>query len=406
MSGLKSIQDKLLSNVYELLGNNSGQLELNTLIQDHCNRYNINESQLSKILELPRPSLKRILEKEIQKLDIITALKIAHLTETDILDIIKIYISELPVEKIQEVERTRKIAFILKNFDLEELKKSSFIDSTKDYEHIEHRINSFFGLNSVFEYKNLEALSALYSKANLNSADKMKDFWIRCAISQFTKIANPNEYDPENLVEIFPNIRSYTLNEEKGFITVVKALYKLGVTVIVQPYLTKTSVYGATFVVNEKPCIVLTDCRKRYDILWFTLIHELHHVLNDLEQLKKINFHISGDEEGDVFLLEEKANFFAREFLLGEEKLNIAKGFIIRADKIKAYAQRNNVHPSVIYGHYLKHIPKEQQKIEYPKYQKYLLPSGAALQDLHKFNPYKAESIEVISKYIVKAIEN
>ena len=92
----------------------------------------------------------------------------------------------------------------------------------------------------------------------------------------------------------------------------------MGVTVIVQTQLLTTQVRGGTFIINGKPCIVLTDLFKKYPTIWYTLIHELHHVLYDLETISLTNFHITGDP--DLFLIEEKADDFAREYFL--EKKN------------------------------------------------------------------------------------
>ena len=49
--------------------------------------------------------------------------------------------------------------------------------------------------------------------------------------------------------------------------------------------LPKTQIKGATFVINNKPCIVITDFNKNYGTIWFSLIHELHHVLFDLDSI-------------------------------------------------------------------------------------------------------------------------
>ena len=99
--------------------------------------------------------------------------------------------------------------------------------------------------------------------------DKMREFWITSAVEQFRGINNPNEYSKNKLMALIPKIRPYTEFEEKGFITVIQALFKAGVTVIVQPYLTKTSVRGGSFVIDDKPCIIITDLGKNYATLWF-----------------------------------------------------------------------------------------------------------------------------------------
>jgi len=64
-------------------------------------------------------------------------------------------------------------------------------------------------------------------------------------------------------------------------------LFNIGITIVFQPSLPKTQIRGATFLINDKPCIVITDFNKNYATIWFALIHELHHVLFDLETIDK-----------------------------------------------------------------------------------------------------------------------
>ena len=110
-------------------------------------------------------------------------------------------------------------------------------------------------------------------------------------------------------------------------LTVFRALYNVGVTVIFQPMLSRTQIRGATFLINNKPCIVVTDLHKSYPTIWFSLIHELHHVLFDLEELEKVKYHLTG--EPDLFLMQEdKANEFASEYLISAEKLRYIEPLI------------------------------------------------------------------------------
>src|SRR5690606_17059803 len=137
---------------------------------------------------------------------------------------------------------------------------------------------------TIYDYKENLAYT-LFSKSKISSQDFMNDFWIKCAYNQFIRINNDNEFNLETLEDIVTKIRPYSLDVESGLLTVVRALFKIGVTVIVQDYISKTAVYGASFFINNKPCIVLTNHYKRYDLLWFTLFHELAHILFDLEEL-------------------------------------------------------------------------------------------------------------------------
>jgi len=253
-----------------------------------------------------------------------------------------------------------------------------------DCEEIENRILSFFGLNNMYEYES-EISGALFSRTKKSTHDKMMEFWVKSAYLQFQKVDNPNEYERDSLLELISKVRPYTRYVENGLTTVVKALFNIGITVIIQSYLTKTQIRGGTFLVNGKPCIVLTDFNKRYDTLWFTLLHELCHVLFDLDTIKTTSYHLSG--EPDIFLIEEEANQFARDYLLSPEKLGIVKPFIFSDGVVEEYAKQWKVHSSIIYGLYL-----SENENYYPKFRNYIVKSDKAVNNL-KLSSWDEDSI-------------
>ncbi|WP_034256473.1 helix-turn-helix domain-containing protein [Adhaeribacter aquaticus] len=365
----EEIQKQLLDKVYEHLASAPAP-SLAVLIEKQCDKYGISQRQLSQILDLQRPSLSRILEGEAQKLDVLTLLKIQQFLGLSVETIIKTYVANIQVTDIKSLQDSAKATFIVKNFDLEGLKRCGFIKSITDLDEIEHRLKTFLGLENILEYET-EVGSALFSRNARKSHDKMRELWVKSAYIQFDHIKNPNPYSREALISIIPKIIPYTQDIHKGLLTVVRALYNIGVTVIAQPYLTKTSVRGATFIINNKPCIVLTS--QNYATLWFTLMHELHHALYDFEAISTTSYHVSG--ESDVFLIEEEANSFAKRMLLSDDKLIYIKPYINTPQLVQEYARRLKIHPSIIYQFYLYDVKSDDA---YKFYSKYLPKSDSA----------------------------
>src|SRR5690606_36942062 len=108
------------------------------------------------------------------------------------------------------------------------------------------------------------------------------EFWYAAALKSIDKTPNPYEYDREGLIEYFPTIRWHCLDVENGLLIVAQKLFKLGITLVIIPKFTQDlHIRGATFAHRGKPCIALTKYTRFYPTLWFTLIHELFHVLYD-----------------------------------------------------------------------------------------------------------------------------
>lgn len=178
-----------------------------------------------------------------------------------------------------------------------------------------------------------------------------RSLWIQSAITYFDDINNPYEYNRKALIEYFPNIRWHSTNVEFGLLTIIKDLFKLGVTVIYQSPLPSLHLRGATFAVNDKPCIVLTNYVNFYGTLWFALIHELFHVLFDWDEIGNNHYHLSDDEDNELLVQEKEteANNFAREYLFPQEKMNQIKNNLNNPYFVNEFAKNNHVHPSIIY---------------------------------------------------------
>lgn len=384
--------EQILANVYRLLGQD-GNKRLIDIIKEKREEFNLSNLQLSKILSIDKSTFDRLIKKiengETYNIDFYLILKVCQFFKIDLEEVSQLYVASLKPEHIEELEIARKANFIIRHFDLKALKDVGFIDSLTDIRAIEKRIVSFFELNTIFEYKE-EIGSVLFSRTKNNSDDKMREFWVRSAYHQFEKINNPNEYDRERLLAIIPKIRPYTRYEEKGFLTVVQALYNIGVTVIIQSYLSKTQVRGGTFVVHDKPCIVITDYGKTYATLWFALLHELYHVIYDLDELKTWRYHLSGEADINLFR-EEHADFFACEMLLPTEKLNYIKHRISSPTLVNEYAEQNKIHPSIIYSFYCREEQKNGND-QYAFYRKYFGSPEKALKAV-KTNPWDKQAI-------------
>ncbi|CAA0182882.1 helix-turn-helix domain-containing protein [Tenacibaculum maritimum] len=327
-----------------------GEDPFSVLFNKRIQELGITQSRAEAMLGIEKKSLNSILNKEAKRVDIITIIKLAQFLNLPVDDFVKVYLQELPSEQIGDLERAKRNNFIVQNFDLPQLHKSKFISSKTDYDSIENRITSFFGLESIYEFAK-EIVTPAYSRTKRSSSDLMREFWVQSALSQFKLLENPNEYSREKLIDLIPKIRPYTRNVKKGLVTVVKALFSVGITVIYQESLPNISVRGATFVVNGKPCIVINDLYKRYPTLWFSLMHEIHHVLYDFDEIKQVKYHLTG--EPDLWLKEERANDFAREYLFSYKRSKYIEPFINEAVLVREYAEKSQVHSSIIYNFYM-----------------------------------------------------
>jgi len=332
---------------------------LEDLFNNKLAEVGISQTQFEKLNGIQHRSLDNILKHDSKQTDIVHLLKLSEFLELNLTDLLVFHFKNKPKKEIQELQNILYNSFINKYFDLKTLYAIKFINKNDSIKVVEERICNYFGINSVYDYDK-KLSTVLYSKTKRSFSNKMKDFWVKSSYKYFESINNPNEYRREDLIELIPKIKPYTQNVEKGLLIVFQALYNAGITVVFQPTLPKVQVRGATFIVNNKPCIAITDLNKNYATVWFTLIHELHHVLFDMETIEKTKYHLSGGEEPDLFLMhEDKANEFAAEFLLSSEKLRFIEKLINNPMMVRDFAKECQIHPCIIYSQFQWHQSKK-----------------------------------------------
>ena len=258
---------------------------IKTIFEARLAQHGITQNQAEKLLNMQKRSLEGILDGSAKRVDVVNLLKLGQFLGLKTDHLFKLFLSDLPADMIGEIEDAKKKAYILSNFDIKNLAKANFLESKTDFDEIEKRVVKFFGLNSIFDYSVAQTIPA-FSKTRKSESTLMREFWVRSAYTHFESLKSPAVYDRKKLVELISKIRPYTMNVASGLRTVAQALYNIGVTVIYQPSLPTTQVRGATFIIDGKPCIALTDLNKRYSTLWFALLHELHHVLYDFDEIQ------------------------------------------------------------------------------------------------------------------------
>jgi HTH-type transcriptional regulator/antitoxin HigA len=371
------------------------QIDIRKRLEEKLTEYDLSKTKALNILGIDKDSFEDIISGSAKQPSMINVLKIAQFIEMDLKDVVSALMSNQSSETIGSIQKVKKVSFIAKNFDIKKLTKLGFFDDKDNIDYLVHRVLTFFGYAGIHEFEE-ELMGPLYSKSKRTFSDKMKDFWVKSAYQCFKSINNPNEYDREALKDLIVKAKPYCQDVVNGLLTVCKALYNNGVTVIIQNQLTTTQVRGGTFVVNGKPCIVITDLFKRYPTIWTTLVHELHHVLYDLERISSTQYHLSG--ETDLFLIEDKADDFAIEYFCGVKHFHYIKPHINNSLVVGKFARDLQVHPSFIYSAFRYFQEKLFKKSFYGAYSEFFPDYTVAIKQLNLIT-WKENSLpEVASK--------
>ncbi|MBB2145752.1 hypothetical protein GM921_09660 [Pedobacter sp. LMG 31464] len=361
---------------------------LQELFEQRLEYLNITKHHAQNILDIDHKTLSSILSGDAKKVDFVTILKLSDFLEISVEEIINKYFKLVHDIHHESITAAKKRSFIVNNFNLTSLKKIGFINSINDFEHIEKAIVTFFGYESVFDH-NKHRVTAAFSSGKRSTNKENLSFWYAAACQSLDKTPNPYQYDREGLIEYFPQIRWHSMNVERGLLLVAQALFKFGVTLIVVPkFTTDLHLRGATMKYRDKPCIVLTKYTAFYGSMWFALLHELFHVLYDWEEIRNEKYHITGETES-IHISEPEADNFARQYLFADQKMDVVKSHISDAKFVKAYAEQNHVHPSIIYTFYCWDTAKDS---DYARFNKFMPNFDLVLErfntsEFSKFSP-------------------
>lgn len=159
-----------------------------------------------------------------------------------------------------------------------------------------------------------EKINALYRKktSQAQQIDNLSLFvWKRRGEELFKQKDLP-EYNESLLREWIDNKEWEYFVENVDYFKNLPDIFKeFGIGLILEPYLKKT-VYGLVNWINNRPLIQISDREKKLPVCWYTLFHEIGHVL--LHKNKQI-FEFDDLSKSITSKIEKEANKFASSLL-------------------------------------------------------------------------------------------
>ncbi|MFF9601728.1 ImmA/IrrE family metallo-endopeptidase [Streptomyces sp. NPDC014684] len=175
--------------------------------------------------------------------------------------------------------------------------------------------------------------------------------WLRSAEREAREM-ECTPYQREALQDLLPQLRALSLEEPHTWPEKLPALCaQAGVAVIFSPAFKKTHLSGATrWLTPDKVMIALTDRYKKDDRFWFTVFHEIGHVLL---HGKRLTFLDENPLDGDADPAEEEANTFAANVLIPPQDLPAYEALRRRPKpftNIERFAAQAGISPGIVVG--------------------------------------------------------
>jgi len=237
----------------------------------------------------------------------------------------------------------------LANFPFAEMFKRNYFKATYKniHETKEYGEECLSELFSKFKSRNFEVC---YRKSETSLGDKNALMaWQAKALN----IVSSEEMPPFDLDAFKTSIgRIIKLSYFPSGIQLIKeALNKIGVHFVTLSHLPKTRLDGACFFSSKgNPVVAMTIRYDRLDNFWFTLLHELGHIIyGDLKGNKKC---IMDDTESSQSSdrIEIRADKFARDSFIPQRTWNSRKDLLIKKADITDFAEELGISPAIVAG--------------------------------------------------------
>lgn len=182
--------------------------------------------------------------------------------------------------------------------------------------------------------------------------------WLR-AVELRAEEIDVQQFDEAALLNALNDIKSFTrLEIAEALNKVEETLSKCGVALAIVPALPRTGISGCTRWMGKRKAIIALTLRYKWDDqIWFTLFHELGHVL--LHRRKHGFVFLDNPEEqltddvvdAEMQVLEEEANQFAADILIPPQLLQAFISFgVVDSEYVKKFAEAIGIAPGIVVG--------------------------------------------------------
>ncbi len=242
--------------------------------------------------------------------------------------------------------------------------------TAEDYEALYHSIWDYRDPDVTFEVYEKEArYCARQAKSDQEFTTNYSITWYQIAKKNAVEIS-VGPYFPEKLEQISGTLLDYTISET-GVVGVINDLNETGVKFLVQSHLSKTYLDGACFFHEGNPVIVYTARYDRVDNFWFTLAHEIAHLLLHFEKSTDGFFLDDVTEKEKKSQLEREADEKAESILNVRKILELATPYrnYLSEVKLKEMAAQLSIEISLLLG-----ILQFHGYVDYRKLNRYKKP--------------------------------
>ncbi|WP_294956922.1 HigA family addiction module antitoxin [Sulfurovum sp.] len=259
---------------------------------------------------------------------------------------------QIVLAKAEELKQMEEESKLIPNFPYAELAKLGFVKATRKAIEKVEELKKFFGVAKLVQISQVKAYQPAFRVSDHKSVShEAIATWIQAGRMKASKIETES-FDKKKLKSLLTDIKDLMNLEEinKTMDGIQKILASCGVAFVMLPHFKKTKVNGATFWVDDRnKAVIVMSLKGSYsDMFWFSLFHEIAHIL--LHDKREV-FLEDGCNDSALKQQENEADQFARDFLIPDNKFDsfVNEGSFTK-QSVQSFASELEIKPSIVVG--------------------------------------------------------
>lgn len=240
---------------------------------------------------------------------------------------------------------------LVMRFPYPDMAKLGWVKATRSRIEKVKELRRYFAVASLTNLTEVRSYAPAFRQTNKGAVShEALAAWLRAGELEARSIET-QPFDTKRLRAMLPELRVLSREPAEHFALQLKdKLAKCGVALVLLPHLPKTYTNGATFWLTKEKAVLMMTLRGSWaDIFWFSLFHELGHIL--LHDKRHV-FLEDGDPDPQWREQEEEADRFAQQTLIPTEAYEtfIATTLRFTSANIRAFAESQGICPGIVTG--------------------------------------------------------
>jgi len=213
-------------------------------------------------------------------------------------------------------------------------------------------LQKFFGVTTLESVPSLRRYEAFFRSAASRRGQRTPEAvaaWLRLGERRAQRM-HCAPFDRVRLMRALEDLRSMTLQQPEDFLEPLRAkLAERGVALVVCPHFRRAKAHAATFWLASDRAALMTTLRGGWaDIFWFSLFHEIGHLVAHGRDAVILEDDAAHGAKGDR---EAEADKFAADVLVPPRDYErfVDRGSFYRND-IEAFARQIGIHAGIVVG--------------------------------------------------------